>query len=71
MVIKLAYKQNENLRKYVLNYQAIQAVFKTKSSINQGIFSSIKNLDPSLRWFYRTIGSDHPLYFWQEIAQND
>ena len=25
-VIKLAHKQNENLRKYVLNYQAIKAV---------------------------------------------
>ena len=51
MVIKLARKQNKNLRKYVLNYQAIKAIFKAKSS-DQGIFLSIKHLDPGRRWFY-------------------
>ena len=50
MVTKLARKQNENLQKYVLNYQAIKVVFKAKSS-DQGIFSSIKN---GRRWFYKT-----------------
>ena len=60
-MIKLARKQNENLRKYVLNYQATRLFFTAKSS-DQGIFSLIKNLDPSRSWFYRTIGSDHPLF---------
>ena len=45
MVIKLARKQNENLQKYVLNYQEIKAVFKVKSS-DQGIFLLIKTLIP-------------------------
>jgi len=42
------------------NYQEIKVVLKLKSS-DQDIFLSINNFNPDCRWFYRTIGSDHPL----------
>ena len=31
-------------------------------SKDQGKFSSITNLDPGHRWFYRSCESDYPLY---------
>ena len=50
-----------------MEYQAIKNLSWVESS-DQGKFSSIKNLDPGRKWFYRPYESDYPLiHVWYDF----